>query len=307
MNKPLLILKENYLNPLSTILCGIMGLSPREIYQNVQNGNVDKSSAVELLVSLSENSRSLNTRLKSISMLEKVGARTEPVFKLLENLFISDGNERVRNIAAKALKSLFLDKALTPMKWAIEHEPSLNCLITAISILGEINTNESKRVLIEELRQIGKEKLDKYLKHEQESLNELSGPQLSQILINHALISSLKLKFGYINFELKDGAIIKLDLSSVDKLGLGSTTLNKFLGSILSLNLLKQLDIKFNNLTNLPRIPFKVPSLRSLDLSFNRLLGLPESIKSFESLRVLNLKSNRIKQLPDSIRILSKL
>ena len=42
---------------------------------------------------------------------------------------LADTNEKVRNIAIKAIRERFINKALTPMKWAIEYESNYYCII----------------------------------------------------------------------------------------------------------------------------------------------------------------------------------
>ena len=106
-----------------------MALSPKKIYDDFNKKDIDKLSAADLLISLIENSDKVDTRLKSIETLEKIAAKSKNVFNILENLLISDNSEEIRYLAAKTLKVLFREKALSPLKWALEHEKSLQFLM----------------------------------------------------------------------------------------------------------------------------------------------------------------------------------
>ena len=107
-----------------------MELTPEKIYRNYNNKTLDKISAVENLISIVENSDNINTRLESIRILRDIGAQTNKVFKFLENLLLSDFHEKIRQLAAETLKNLFIEKALEPIKWALQHEDSPYCLNT---------------------------------------------------------------------------------------------------------------------------------------------------------------------------------
>ena len=115
-----------------------MPLTPHAIYNDLKNNFIDKASAVELLITLIENVDNLTTRIDSIETLEKTKIKNKKVFKTLENLIVSDSSENIRMAAIPTLKTLFQEKAITPLKWALHHENSLNCLITIIKNLGDI-------------------------------------------------------------------------------------------------------------------------------------------------------------------------
>jgi len=84
-----------------------MPLTPTAIYTDLKNNELDRSSAIEILISLIENAESINTRTESIKILEKISVKDKKVFSVLENLFISDSNEKVRCLSSQVLKNLF--------------------------------------------------------------------------------------------------------------------------------------------------------------------------------------------------------
>ncbi|UCC20695.1 MAG: hypothetical protein JSV62_05265 [Promethearchaeota archaeon] len=278
-----------------------MPLTPKAIYQDLKNKELDYNSALQLLITLIENTDNAETRLESILILEKIQAKEKKVFELLENLMISDSNKSIRNIAAWLIQTNFLERALKPMKWALEHENELICLITIISTLSKINNKKSKSILIEKLKYFSylenKYNLKEIFKNKR--IESFSTQDLAELLINYYFIKFLKVKFGFIKFEFdKHGFVTKLDLTNVDPQGI---YLSNFLDLIYSLKHLRELDLRFNNLIELSEISNISDSIISLDLSYNKLITLPYSIDKLKSLKELNLKSNRLRTLPDSL------
>lgn len=284
-----------------------MALTPKSIYQDLKKKNLDYTSALDLLTTIIENADDFSTRLESIAVLEKIHAKDDKTFTLLENLLISDSNEIIRNKAASLIQHNFLDKALDPMKWALEHEKAIICLVTIILTLLKINNIKSKSIIIEKLKyfyqQENRYNLEEVFKHKE--IESQSIQVLANLLINYYFIKSLKSKYGYIKYEFNElGYIIKLDLTNVDPQGI---SVSNFLYLINSLKYLEELDMRFNNLSKLSEISVESDSLVSLDLSYNKISNLPDSIYKLKSLKSLNLKSNRLRDLPDSLSRLKSL
>ena len=285
-----------------------MVLSPKNIYKDFRNGDIDKYSAIEILISLIENIDNSDIRLECIDILQKIDFRNEKIFSLLENLMLSDSNEKVRISAANTLKEIFNEKALPPLRWALENEKSLHCLSKIISVIGEIKNPSARLILIEKINEINSKKYKYNLKilFEKDQIKEFTNKELAELLINYFIISSLKIRFGYLKFDYnKDGAVINLDLSNVENQSFKKLT--NYLESILSLSFLKYLDLSNNNLIDIPIKSDITTSLEYLDLSYNKLSKIPESINSYTSLKILNLKFNKLKALPVSIGSLSNL
>ena len=193
--------------------------SPKTIYEDLSKGKIDKLSASEVLISLIENVDDIDVRLESINTLQQINFKNDKIFSILENLLLSDSNENVRNLAAKALTDLFEQKALPPLKWALDHEKSLNCLTNIISNIGNINDNKAKYVILNKINEINKKKYRYNLKiiFKETNIDSLSNKELAELLIDYYIISSLKIRFGYLKFESnKSGSVISLDLSNVD-------------------------------------------------------------------------------------------
>ena len=286
-----------------------MESSPDIINKNFLTKKVDKTLAINQLISIIENSDNLSTRIKSISILTQMNANTDNVFKLVENLLISDINESIRLAAASTIEKIFLKDALEPLRWTFKHEESLKCLLTISKIVGKLDTDQSKSLLIEKIREIKNEKIIESLQdlYKKGEIENLSSYTLSRIVENSFIIKDLENKFGQINFKVKDGLILQLDLSDVSSHIFGWTILNKFPEFIEFLTSLENLDLKFNRLVSIPDSIGSLSSLIKLDLSYNKIKSIPTSIGSLKSLMFLNLRYNKIKDLPASIGSLNSL
>jgi len=168
-----------------------MELSPQLIKKNFWNKKLDKFSAINQLVSIIENSEDLQARIESINVLALINAKTESIFKLLENLLISDSHEIIRYTAATVIEKVFLDIALEPLKWVFKHEESLRCLLTVSKILGKIDSVQSKSFLIDRIKTISNEKITKNLNilFEKRKIESFSSFELSEIIENYFIIS----------------------------------------------------------------------------------------------------------------------
>jgi len=209
-----------------------MEITPQKICEDFRSNRIDKHSAVKQLISLIENSDDDEIREESVYSFQKIGVKNEDIFlfKFLENLLISDLNEKVRIAAAKLIKDNFLKEALEPMKWAIQYESDCECFISIIETLVKLNNVESKSILNDEIKKIKKEKyLDKSKRIDnkkfKKSIKKLfkerkyesfSHDELAQIIINYKIMSALTKKFYSVYFELKNALVVKLDLADVE-------------------------------------------------------------------------------------------
>ncbi|MFW9895436.1 MAG: leucine-rich repeat domain-containing protein, partial [Candidatus Thorarchaeota archaeon] len=284
-----------------------MPLTPHAIFEDLRNKDVDKHSAIELLLALIDNAENVETRIESLSVLNKIQIEDDKTFKFLEHLLISDLSEDVRSLTCQILQDHYNEKALNPMIWALEHEISLSCLIIIVKAIANVENDKAKMVLVNRLRKFRKKQLNSHLNDllDISTIKNLTINELAQLLINIYVISSLKEKFGYFKFRTNElGLINELDLSNIERYGSGINKLEDFLESIFSLRDLKKCDLRFNHLT---KIPDNINStLEYLDLSYNKLTKLPD-LHNFRLIKTLNLKSNRLRELPNTIGNISTL
>ncbi len=293
-----------------------MELTPKKIYKEFQNNNLDKHTTVELLVSLIENSDEVEFRVESIEILEKIGISNNRIFEILENLFISDSNEKIRNASAKFIFNKFLDRALPLIKWAIQYESAYECIITIVKALVKVKNKESKSLLIDEIKKIKKEKyldIDKRLdnKKYKKALKNLfkkrkigffTHKELAEIIINYKTIVALTKKFYSVYFELENALVVKLDLGDVEYEVRGWRAdfknnireINEITG-LEYLKNLKCLNLSNNQIKNVKDLT-QLESLTYLYISKNQLKDIEnlEYIKKMPNLKYLDISENEL-------------
>ena len=282
-----------------------MVLTPLKIYQDLKNNSLDKKNAIELLITLIENSEKDDVRLESVQLLEKIDIKDDKVFKILENLLISDSNKKVRTLAAKYIKKSFIEYAIAPTKWAIQYETDYNCILTIIEMLIKIDTEESKSILFNEIKKIKKTKyIDKGKQYKNNFRKSLKGlfktkkiktfscKELAEILINYKTIEALIEKFYTVYFKLENGLVKALDLSDLgwnvnvwkQKYADRIESISDIIG-LMNLKYLKTLDLSNNRIKNVKDL-INLENLTHLYLSNNKLNI--ENLEYFE--KMLNLK-----------------
>ncbi|MFW9879166.1 MAG: leucine-rich repeat domain-containing protein [Candidatus Thorarchaeota archaeon] len=195
-----------------------MRFTPRVIYENFRSNNIDKNKTIDLLISIIENIDDAEVRDDCIEILNKLDFKNKKLFKILENILISDENENIRYTAAKIIKSKFLKKALVPFLWTLQHESSYNCLIIIIKALKELHDERINTTLIGEIKKarskIYSKDLDPFLKKSNSS--DIVNHNLIEILINYTTLKFLKKKFDKLEFKMEDGYVTELNFSKVD-------------------------------------------------------------------------------------------
>lgn len=268
----------------------------------------NKTSSVEKLIVIIENSNNTNKRLESIRNLSNVLGKNEKFFKILENLLISDSDEEIRCLAAEMLRMNFIEKSFEPMMWAIQHESSSQCLriifnslIYHVENLEKFNDQNLKSKLIDYINKIVDNEFTMAIQDffDNSPVQETRVTELKEILYNFISLSFLKKKFWRLKYKLESLKVIELDF--IFK-GLSEIPYPlKYLKSI------KKLNFRYNQITKFPDWCGALTSLEHLDLSQNRLFTLPDSIKLLNNLKMLNLEGNEFTSLSDSISSLSSL
>lgn len=270
-----------------------MKFTPEKIWQEFETDNISLLTATELLLSIIENSNESEIRVNAISTLAKIISGGDKMYKILENLVVSEENVKVRMIAINYIGKLFLYRALPLLRWAIKHESDYNCQIEIVKLLGSINVEESKILLYKEIQKfIKKRYINKDRKIEnrkfknvlrillkEKNFEDFTHNELAKILINILVISQLFTQYNNIYYELnrQNGLIEKLDLSDMEYEVKGTPSGWK--------NNIK-------SLSEIPGINF-LNSLRYLDLSNNEIINIRELI-SLPNLTHLILKNNKL-------------
>jgi DNA-binding transcriptional ArsR family regulator len=291
--------------------------TPSKIFQDIKNNKLDIDFGIQSLITIIETSYERDLRFKSLRYLKLLNKNSLRIFRLLENLLISDSDEQIRAYCANYLRNNFIRKAFSPMKWAIHYERDFYAQIEIIRTLAEINTEESKQLLLNELKKLLAQKyvddqnrysnwkfitgVEKLLKLKK--LNQLSTNRIAEILINHKTISHFIKRFYFVYFKWMDGLIIELDLSdlgwNVSKPWefITNKRLNKLseIPELMNLKYLKKLDLSDNNIENIKELLY-CKNLTSLILKNNHLED-PQNIeylKKMKNLKYINLKGNKL-------------
>jgi len=286
-----------------------MILYPKRILKDYENNRLDKKTAINHLITIINKTKTIEKRIESIHILEAIGICGEFLYEYFENLMISDSNEIIRNLAIAIIKKYYIDKAFEPMCWAYKHESSLNCILTIISTLGNINSPLAREYLINKLKNT---ELAAYSESflcliKENKLMKYNTQDLASMLINYYIIKKFIEKFQQLNYKVKDAYVEELDFSCIGHNIFNWNIIDKIPTYIGFLKRLKKLDLKVNKIKKIPDSIGKLISLKELDLSNNQIQVIPESISAMGSLNVLNLRHNNLTSLPDNFGKLKKL
>ncbi|MFW9822055.1 MAG: leucine-rich repeat domain-containing protein [Candidatus Thorarchaeota archaeon] len=306
-----------------------MSSNPKEIYEDLKKEKIDKSTAVDLLIYLISNNDNFEVREESIKMLQKIGIKNNKIFSVFEDVLISDPILEIRKLGAQCLKELFQEKAISPLKWALEHEKSWQILLYIVSTLYELNAYP---IFIDKIKRLNNYRFIKSLTPliESEEIQNLDVSKLVEIIKNYIIINHIEETLKEVEYKIDKGLVVELNLAFVSentygwkilkyisefvailknlvKLELKSNKLGKIPDSIFTLVSLSYLDLSHNNLISLPDLFMKLTSLKHLNLGYNQITEIPPSLGSIINLEFLDLNQNNLKSLPLSIGKLTSL
>lgn len=296
-----------------------MNLSPKNIFDQLQKNEISKSFAFDQLISFVENSDNEHIREEAIETLDRVGIFDNRLFKFLENILISDSNEKIRKAVLKFLEKRYLNKAIVPLKWALNHESNYENLIIIIKSLKKANSEESKKILFNKTKEIihtryinkdkrienrkFKEVLKKLLTTKKYEL--FSHKELCLILINFMTIVNLTKLYPNVSYEInpENGLLFELDLSDyfeyeVKGIPFGWKNNIKSISEIEGLNYLKfleKIDLSNNLIEDIKELA-NLKNITHLTLSKNNISNIEnlEYLKKFKRLEYLDLRDNEI-------------
>ena len=283
--------------------------TPIKIYEALNKGEINRDSAADLLIYLIENADMVGTRIESIKTLQKIEHKSDKVYSILENLMISDSYEEIRTLAAITLKWLFQEKALSPLKWALDHEKSWQFQLDIISYISEINTDRAKSILIEKIKKFENYQFTKSLSPyiNTKEIHNFDIKELEYIVINYIVIQYFREALKEFNYRVENGFVTELNLSFASEKYFGWKVL-KYLSSFLGyFKKIRKLELRSNQIGRFPNSIFSLDTLAYLDLSHNNINNLPEGIRTLKSLEWLNLRYNNLREIPNSIGTLPNL
>jgi hypothetical protein len=277
-------------------------LSVEKIYNDSLNKSITKATASEMLITLVEESHDDIIRIKSIDFLGKLCLKDKKIFKILENVLISDENPLIRSVALEFLFKSYPNECYKTIKWMIENDHSSTVLRT-IALLLKNNPDNTFQSLRDQLKNkllhiygIDPEEVIFLLDLEREVgfFNVQYFRMYSSNNI-HGVISSK----NYMMCTIKKGHIRALNLSN--------WRLNRIPESIFLLSKLRYLILRNNNIKKLPKSIGLLHNLKTLDLQDCDLHSIPASIIGLKKLKNLTLNlNNTVKVIPESIILIAK-
>jgi len=308
-----------------------MDLNPNNLYQHYCNKIINKTTYLNSLLILIENSTEANSRIEAINQLKKLGVKSNNIYEIMENLLLSDSDAKVRNAAADHIGALFFEKSFRVLNWAIKHERSYECVITMINTLKKMLSNESKGLLKSEVLKIRKQNINlnekqyifkKYKKGIKKLLklkkfNDLSIEHLSEILINYKTVIYLAFKFPNFYYELEKttGLVSEIDLSDYLQYEVKGTpwgwknniSSNSSFKEIKNLKELKKIDLSNNLIKDLEFLS-GFNKLETLILVNNKISDLKNFhyIEQLPNLKLVDLRGNEIVNKLNKTQISSK-
>ena len=295
--------------------------TPEEVWEEFENKKISQDTALELLITLVEKSRNEEVRIKAIKILNRLNFSNDYIFRVLENLLISDENEVIRSIVIQIIGTKFKEKAISPLEWTINHEKEYNNMISTIKWLGKIGTPNSKLILYNQIKKVVKtkyfnierkienKKFKKALKAllKEKSFEKFTSNELVKILINYySIVNILKHVHNvFYELDLKTGLVTKLDLSDQQYEVKGTPywwknnlkTLSDVPG-IENLTYTHYLDLSNNQIADIREL-LNLPNLTHLILTNNKIDGEENLnyIKKLPNLKHLDLRGNNIIQI----------
>ena len=253
-------------------------------------------SDISQLISIIEHHESTKSRIEALSRLEKVRYPNDQVFRLLENLIVSDEEDTVKAKAAEFLSKHYLVHGKELIKWIFEHETAAIVFKSILEALKEI----APQYCVELDQQLLEKYIDIHHLVSEEcvffrDLDFLLSERFKEIKLDWPTRrswtpedkESVKRDFqeGFKFFEIN---------AHVRILNLNGLQINKIPESIGNLCKLTDLRLHDNNLESLPNNMENLKRLKKLDLRNNYFRDIPEVILKLKKLTDLNLGGNRI-------------
>ena len=122
-------------------------LNPSHIFNEFMRAKIDRKTAISYLRTIIENEDDNEFRTEALKTVYRIEGSYRDLFLFLENLVVSDSSEQIRAIASIIIIQEFLEEGLKVLKWVIEHDESMMCLVAAYSTLNSINSNKSDELI----------------------------------------------------------------------------------------------------------------------------------------------------------------
>ncbi len=195
---------------------------PKEIYQKREQLGLNNS--VRMLSEIIDTEKKIDIRKDAINFLGKLSKDSSQLkkecYEILENILISDDNIDIKCEAARSLGTTQYEKALKPLKWALEQEETNNELKEAsLRAIAHIRFDEPEiKLFIEELDN-KTQSIKTFIKNQLIMLNpedsikillkSLKTEKFSQEHITE-IINLIGLELSSINITFEDSSYLKI-------------------------------------------------------------------------------------------------
>jgi len=136
-------------------------LTPDQIFDKYQNGEMDKSTVLNQIKSNIENSEEEELRVDSLKVIPRIDNSPGDSYLFIENLLISDANPLIRATAAEIILNNYMEQGIKAIKWAINNDKSWECLLRIYELLKAKKTEISEVLLKEMENSLGKPYIEK--------------------------------------------------------------------------------------------------------------------------------------------------
>ncbi|MFX1324417.1 MAG: hypothetical protein ACFE8N_05640 [Promethearchaeota archaeon] len=285
----------------------------KNIVSNLASRKLTKYEAVDILISLIEESENPKDRVESINLLSNLNIKTNDIYNILEYCLVSDQNVEVKKSAIKGIMKIFNpDTTKKLFEWVLENELSVHILNTIIKSSGTFDENLSK--VYEKQIILRYSNLFKLIPEEARFLRDLDlilcegqeeaeiGKKLLEYIKNSKSISKLPKNFPPNTYK----PCMKISNRHIILLNLSGCELECIPDSLKLLSNLKSLNLSYNNLSSVPESINSLLTLECLNLTGNKLTSVPKSINCLSNLLYFNLSFNPINPIPQSLLKLAK-
>lgn len=306
-------------------------LHPTQIYKSFREGKIDKETLIKSLIHIIENESDELLREETLRILEDLKINNEAIFKLLENIFISDYNSKMKIRAGKWLIRDFPKKCISVIK-SLDRGTYFPVLLFDLiwSLKNPIfdDYNEELYLRIEDIIQ---EHVNEGIVYEDAVvlvlMEELFRSKLEKISQDEDTKKILKYRDMWFHYKVnKEGYILGFyfmphsdpydfdfipeslsQLKYLEEFCMINASLEVIPETIGKLKHLKKLVFNTNNINSIPESIGNLALLEELDLCQNHIRTIPNSIGMLKSLKWLFLCENEIKEIPNSIGHLTSL
>ena len=268
--------------------------NPTYFFTLYMNGEINLKALLDYLLTIIEKSENLSFRVKSIEILTKLNLKNETIYKLIENMLVSDENQVIRALSFKYLLENYYKSAWDLLKWAILND---NSTLFLKEIEPYLKLNEF--YLLFSLFDQRIEKISSNLRLKSQDVHFLIdlGIELNSVNLILTNFEILYIQNEHMLLMVKDERIIELNVV---------IKLKSIPESIRNLSELEVLNLSCNELSSLPEKMKTLKKLNILDLSWNNFNSIPSVIEEIPSLKIINFDHNFLKEIPENLALIMK-